>query len=49
MFRDGAVLPGSSFQAAMESNSGMVVKDFNGGIRYPHINFLFDIFIWNRV
>ena len=47
MFRDRAVLSGASFQATMGSNAVMVVENFNSGICYLHINFLFDIFIRN--
>ena len=49
MFCKGAVLPGASFQTTMGSNAVMVVKNFNRGICYPYINFLFDVFIRNGV
>lgn len=49
MFRNGAVLPRASFQTTMGSNAVMVVKNFNRGICYPYINFLFDVFIRNGV
>ena len=49
MFRDRAVLPMASFQATMGSDAVMVVENFNGGICYLYINFLFDVFIWNWV
>ena len=47
MFCNGAVLPKASFQTTVGSNAVMVVKNFNGGICYLYINFLFDVFIWN--
>ena len=47
MLGNGAVLPGTSFQTAVGSNAVMVVENFNRGICYPYINFLFDVFIRN--
>ncbi len=47
MLCNGAVLPRASFQTTVGSDAVMVVKNFNGGICYLYINFLFDVFIWN--
>ena len=47
MFRDSAVLPRTSFQTTVGSNAVMTVKNFNSGICYLYINFLFDVFIRN--
>lgn len=47
MFRDRAVLPRASFQTTVGSNAVMVVENFNSGICYLYINFLFDVFIRN--
>ena len=47
MFRDSAVLPRTPLQTAVGSNAVMIVKNFNSGICYLDINFLFDVFIGN--
>lgn len=47
MFRDRAVLPRASFQTTVGSNAVMVVENFNSGICYLYIHFLFDVFIRN--
>ncbi len=49
MLSNGAVLPRASFQTMMGSNAVMVVENFNRGVCYPYINFLFDVFIRNGV
>ena len=47
MLCNGAILSRASFQTMVGSNAVMVVKNFNGGICYLYIHFLFDVFIRN--
>ena len=49
MVQYGGVLPGTPVQTFVGSNPPVVLENFNGGIRHPHIYLIFDILIRHRV